>query len=199
MKNAEKVVRPIVVKVGGSLYDLPDLGPRLRRWMDSLETRAILLVPGGGALTEAVRGLDEVHGLGEEAAHWLALRALSVNAQFLANLLGARVGGCLNRWRLDGPLILDCHAFAAADEGRAGALPHRWSVTSDSIAARAAREINARQLVLLKSVTITEGIDWREAGRRGWVDEFFAEVVGNDLEVRTVNLRDLDMASELRA
>src|SRR5437763_17043375 len=73
-----------IVKVGGSLYDLPDLGPRLRAWLGPTRT---LIVPGGGPTVEAIRVLDRVHGLGDEAAHWLALHALSVNARFLARLL----------------------------------------------------------------------------------------------------------------
>src|SRR4051794_12217769 len=77
----------IVAKVGGSLYDLPDLGARLKLWLGPLPR--VLLVPGGGAMADAVRRLDNVHGLGEEASHWLALRALELNAQFLSHLLGA--------------------------------------------------------------------------------------------------------------
>ena len=41
----------IVVKVGGSLFDLPDLGPRLRAFLASLADEDRLLVPGGGSLT----------------------------------------------------------------------------------------------------------------------------------------------------
>ena len=33
-----------IVKVGGSLYDLPDLGRRLRAWLARLEAARILLV-----------------------------------------------------------------------------------------------------------------------------------------------------------
>src|SRR5262245_19403362 len=91
MQTAENSCCPIVVKVGGSLYDLPDLGPRLQRWLDALHTRSILIVPGGGALADAVRDLDQIHGLGEETAHWLALRALTLNAYFLAALLPGAV------------------------------------------------------------------------------------------------------------
>jgi aspartokinase-like uncharacterized kinase len=198
MNSAESNRCPIVVKVGGSLYDLPDLGLRLRRWLDELATRAILLVPGGGALADVVRALDRVHGLGEESAHWLALQALSLNARFLANLLGFEVVGWFDTSRIEEPLILDCHAFAVADEGEPGGLPHWWGVTSDSIAARVARLLNARRLVLLKSITIPEGTNWREAARRGWVDQYFAEAAAGDLEVRAINMRELSLAREPR-
>jgi aspartokinase-like uncharacterized kinase len=150
----------------------------------------MLMVPGGGALAEAVRELDSTHGLGEETAHWLALRALTVNAHFLASLVpGALVVGHPDEWQRDSVAILDCHAFAVADEGRAGALPHSWAVTSDSIAARVARVAGVRRLVLLKSVTIPHDVDWREAARRGWVDEYFPLLVDGTLEVQPVNFK----------
>ncbi|HEY1188734.1 MAG TPA: hypothetical protein VGE74_13855, partial [Gemmata sp.] len=59
----------IVVKVGGSLYDSPALGPALRAFVASLAPAEVLLVPGGGAAADAVRALDRTHALGEEAAH----------------------------------------------------------------------------------------------------------------------------------
>ena len=76
-----------IVKVGGSLYDLPDLGSRLLRFLGELSASRVVIVPGGGPAAEQVRQWDAVHRLGEEASHWLALRATSVNAHFLASLL----------------------------------------------------------------------------------------------------------------
>jgi len=182
-----------VVKVGGSLYDLPDLGTRLGRWVAQVEDRAIVLVPGGGAAADAVRDLDRTHALGEECAHWLALRALTLNAHFLGSLLpGARVVADAHELPTStAPLILDAHAFARADEGRPGALPHSWDVTSDSIAARFAVVCGARRLILLKSVDFPATISWEEAGRRGLIDAHFARVLAQTrhLDVQTVNLR----------
>jgi aspartokinase-like uncharacterized kinase len=185
----------VVVKVGGSLYDLPGLGARLRAWLDRLPCREVLLVPGGGPAADVVRDLDRLHQLGEEAAHWLALRALAVNARFLAALLpGAVVVGhpdaCPAAWQAPAPAVLDPHAFARADEGRPGALPHAWAVTSDSLAARAAAVARARRLVLLKSAPPPGPLDWAEAGRLGFVDGHFAHVVSREMEVEAVNFRE---------
>src|SRR5262245_48232663 len=141
----------IVVKVGGSLYDLPDLGPRLRSFLTSLSEGPCLLVPGGGGTADVVRAFDRDHHLGPLAAHWLALRACTLNAWFLHALLPQTrvvVRPCPNC-----PLaILDPHAFVRGDEGLPGCLPHLWTATSDSVAARAA-EVFAADLVLLKSVS----------------------------------------------
>src|SRR5262249_34902973 len=77
---------PVVVKVGGSLYDWPDLAGRLQDWLGQPSERRVLLVPGGGVTADVVRDLDQRHALGEERAHWLALHALALNAHFLAAL-----------------------------------------------------------------------------------------------------------------
>jgi aspartokinase-like uncharacterized kinase len=187
-----------VVKVGGSLYDLPDLGHRLQSWLrENCADVRVVLIPGGGPLVEALRDLDRRHALGEETCHWLALRALSVNAHFLAALLSsarviADVADCVRVWQEVQWPILDVHTFARADEMNADHLPHSWRVTSDALAARVAVVLRARQLVLLKSTTIPSGADWAEAGRCGLVDEMLADVLRAgpaDLQVRAVNLR----------
>src|ERR1700737_80612 len=90
MPGPDRSLAPVVVKVGGSLFDLPDLGPRLKSWLDELASFAVVLVPGGGPTANVVRELDRHHGLGEETAHWLALQALTFNAAFLAALLEER-------------------------------------------------------------------------------------------------------------
>jgi len=73
----------IVVKVGGSLFDHPRLGPGLRAYLDSLAPSEVLLVPGGGRMADAVRELDRIHGLGEELSHWVAVRAMDVMGEVL--------------------------------------------------------------------------------------------------------------------
>jgi aspartokinase-like uncharacterized kinase len=197
----------VVVKVGGSLFDLPDLGPRLRHWLDGLGAARVVLVPGGGAAADVVRDLDRRHGLGEKKAHWLALRAMTLNAWFLCDLLmgedvqehAAQASApARHLLALRAPnakqavTLLDAEAFARSDDGRPGCLPHTWAATSDSVAARFAVVCGATELVLLKSAALPEGIDWPEAGWRGFVDGLFASVLAQaelGMRVRTVNFR----------
>jgi aspartokinase-like uncharacterized kinase len=195
-----------VVKVGGSLYDWPELGPQLRAWLWQQDApwSDVLIVPGGGPTANVIRDFDRLHQLGEERAHWLALDALRLNAAFLATLLpGTNVIGhweevpAQDRDWGKRPLrtaILDAASFAVWD-GRAhldAGLPPCWAVTSDAIAARAAVVYEADHLVLLKSVTVPQGMSWEEAGERGYVDTMFAQVLRQasaNLCVRAVNLR----------
>jgi aspartokinase-like uncharacterized kinase len=193
---------PIVVKVGGSLFDMPDLRPRLIQFLCGLSYPEIALVPGGGRIVDAIRQLDRSHGLGEEASHWLALRALSLNAHFLADLLqgeSAVVSAALEEWpelwqRGTIP-ILDAFPFALADDASSDHLPHSWDVTSDSIAARVTRVVGARRLVLLKSVAASDGASRADLVRQGIVDRFFTRALGQSLpcskcDVEVVNFRE---------
>ena len=166
----------IVVKVGGSLYDHPGLGPGLRAYLDALGG-PVLLVPGGGGMADAVRGLDRTHRLGEDAAHWIALRSLTVAASFLRTLVPRHP-------------VLDAHEFLSRDRGAQGALPASWAVTSDSVAARAAAVGKAERLVLLKSIDVPAGTPWEEAASRGWVDAYFPRAVeAAEFRIEAVNFR----------
>lgn len=182
-----------VAKVGGSLYDWPGLKEGLRTWLDEHSRDPVLLVPGGGATADAIRDFDRTHHLGDEAAHWLAIRSLSLNAHFLHTLVPkAKVVADLD----EGPgqarvQILDAYPFFRNDEATSAPLPHRWDVTSDSLAVRVAARVGAIELILLKSIA-WEGNDWDTAARKGIVDPFFAQALRKyapGLKVTVVNLR----------
>jgi 5-(aminomethyl)-3-furanmethanol phosphate kinase len=180
-----------VIKVGGSLYELPDLGPRLSRWLQTLTVERIILVPGGGPLADAVRELDQIHHLGDEEAHWLALRSLSLSARFLQALLPGsvvcdRLAECTSAWTGRRVPVLDPLCFALADERSADPLPHTWSTTSDSLAARVASVAGAAEVILLKSVPVPANLE--EASACGLVDPHFCKAAAS-LTVRTLNFR----------
>jgi aspartokinase-like uncharacterized kinase len=182
-----------VVKVGGSLYDLPDLADRLRAFLAGLQGRSFIVVPGGGATADVIRAFDACHRLGEEASHWLALRALTLNAHFLAEILGrARVVGdgdqALAAWQAGDIPILDAHAFAQHDRGEAGETPHSWEATSDALAARLTGVVGAKELILLKSVN-ADG-DLLRAVERGVVDQYVSQLLPAGVSVRVLNLRE---------
>jgi aspartokinase-like uncharacterized kinase len=184
-------MRWTIVKVGGSLYDWPELGERLRAWLITLDVERVLLVPGGGGTADVIRTLDRVHHLGEDASHWLAIRALSLNARFLQTLLpdAELVVDPLAETPWLG--VLDAFPFCAADEQRADHLPHDWRVTSDSLAVRVAVVLQAAELILLKSRDWTDD-DWPDAMEAGIVDAYFGEALQQAspvLQMRVVNLR----------
>ena len=180
-----------VVKVGGSLFYLPQLGPGLRQWLAEQEPGRTLFLPGGGPLANVIRQYHHTHQLDEEHSHWLAIRTMHVNAGLLQALLGdvpvIRHPGVMTT----PTAILDASEFCLADEGSDDALPHSWRVTSDAIAARVAWVGNARRLVMLKSVTLQPPFDWRTAAEKGAVDHAFgALVTAERFEVAWVNFRE---------
>jgi aspartokinase-like uncharacterized kinase len=183
---------PLVVKVGGSLFDLPDLRDRLLAWLSEVGSRPVILVPGGGAGADVIRRLDAIHRLGEEPSHWLALHVLAVNARFLATLIGAPLIADTGEAAGSSVAVLDAHAFALSDEGRPGAIAHCWQVTSDCVAARVA-VVAGGELVLLKSIDRPDSMPWTEAAAAGHVDEAFPDLVDRaGLRVSWLNLRRVD-------
>jgi len=186
---------PVVVKVGGSLLDWPELSNRLQRYLATLPGTNILLIPGGGPTADVIRQFDQCHSLGEEESHWLALRSLALNARVLQRLLpGSQVVDGLNAarscWRRGTTPILDMYFFCRGDEGRPDHLPHVWQVTSDSLAARVAIVANATQLVLLKSKDPPAGDNWDEAAKAEYVDSWFTNTIQSaGFSVQPFNLR----------
>jgi 5-(aminomethyl)-3-furanmethanol phosphate kinase len=178
----------IVVKVGGSLYDWPGLGPALRAFVAALAPSRVLLVPGGGDFADAVRKLHAVHGLTEEQSHRLALESLWAAMSFLRTLVPGAEYAAHPAEPLPWPVtILDSHVYCQI---AAGHLPHTWEVTSDSIAARAAVDCGAERLMLLKSIDVPPGTPWDEAAGHGWVDPYFTRALaGFGGVVEAVNLR----------
>ena len=170
----------IVAKVGGSLYDWPQLRLTLNAWVDA-QTEEVLLFPGGGEAADAVRSWDNVHKIGEEPAHWLAIRSLSLGAQFLHEIVP-------NLQVVDSPLpgILDPYPYFRTQSGP----PQTWSVTTDSLAAWVALACNASKLVLLKSTDIPPGLSWKQASDAGFVDGYLPTLLEtSSLRVEVVNLR----------
>jgi aspartokinase-like uncharacterized kinase len=159
-----------VVKVGGSLFDHPGLLLGLWAWRAEIDG-PVILVPGGGAMANAVREWDRVHRLGDETSHRLAIRAMAV------------AGGLLEM--IPECEIFDCQTILHDDE-----LPRSWAVTSDSIAARVAAKKRAARLILLKSVDVPAGVPWPEAAANGRVDDYFPTIAARlTCPIEVVNFR----------
>jgi aspartokinase-like uncharacterized kinase len=186
-----------IVKVGGSLFDLPDLRDRLDAWRRKQPPAVSLFIAGGGNLAEAIRQLDRRHHLGERDVHWLSIEAMSITAKFLRSLL--HVGLLRTCDEIEdalrdaqyGEWVLDPLVFYDDDEPNLPGtkLPSAATVTSDSIAARLAEVLHADELVLLKS-RLPETASIASESAAGYVDEFFPAIADHLRRVRCVNLSD---------
>jgi aspartokinase-like uncharacterized kinase len=189
-----------VVKLGGSLLSLDDWPQRFADWIASEVPARTVLIVGGGKLADCVREYDRRFALGEEASHWLCIRALSLHAEMAAQLLP--------RTRLPAHLVRNFDALSQVEVGSLAVfdpepflreiesslpgepLPHTWNATTDSIAARVAECLDADELVLLKS-NRPPTLDVAD-----YVDEQFGRSVQNVRSVRFVDLRNSDRRSE---
>ncbi len=182
-----------VVKVGGSLLDLPDLGQRIQAWLDAQPSARNILVAGGGEQVDAIRDQLAFNPLDDATAHWKCVEIMNDIAHRLANCLaGARL--------FDDPAVFDddcplcvfaplawLTVFESLYPGTN--LPESWDVTSDSIAARLAISMDADELVLLKS-SDPPSRDLQKLADEGYIDKFLPRLAGELPPLRIVNLRE---------
>jgi aspartokinase-like uncharacterized kinase len=144
-----------VMKVGGAFIEDPATFAVLVDALNSLvhHRDRVLLVPGGGPFADRVRAVDRQLGIGDSAAHWMAILGMDQHAHLLASRIGvadmvqtideARAAHAAHRL----PVLAPFQWLRAHDP-----LPHSWAVTSDSIAAWIAIEVGALELVLVKPI-----------------------------------------------
>lgn len=170
-----------VVKIGGSLLQLPDLPSRLNRWRAHLQSdddRACrnVFVMGGGKICDHVRELDRRFSFSESQSHTISIElmgGMSKMAQALFNLEIVHQIDSIAKQKDD--FIFDCRRWIANQPN----VPHSWSVTSDSIAALLAKEISAK-LVLFKSTDNPLNL----------VDAYFKTASNGLPDIQIVNLAD---------
>lgn len=147
---------PVVIKLGGSLHDAPEL----RAWLEavaSLPGAPRIVVPGGGPFADAVRDAQARLGFADLAAHRMAILAMQQYG-LLLQALEPRLG------------LAETDADIAAIPPGTGIvwLPWRmigldpdiepsWDVTSDSLAMWLARRLEPSRLLLVKSARLPPG------------------------------------------
>lgn len=191
-----------VLKIGGSLLGLPDIVDRILTVADQYSDSAVLVVVGGGMAADLVRDFDDRFSMSDQAAHELAIQAMSLNARLLAAVH--------SRFELTRSLATSEYVCGTVrivepvqllEELRvqsSAALPFSWSVTSDSIAAWIASETKAGRLILAKSTGLPKSGDQivdrptrlTEMATLGLIDAYLPEVAHSIERVDWVNLRD---------
>ena len=154
------------------------------------------MIVGGGQAADLVRGFDQIHGLGETAAHELALESLNLTSRLVAMLLPESeivetLTGIEDVWaRQKLPIFAPGVFMSSVDPNLPDPLPRTWQTTTDSIAARVARTIAADRLVLLKSGPLPRGKNRGEAALSGYLDQEFPKASEVFATIDIINLRD---------
>ena len=201
-----------VIKVGGSLLRREGLLADLQTWLAARQSQLAdptisVWIIGGGVQVDAIRKQDRFHGLTESVAHWASVEAMDANAQAIAQQLQdwrltknpneirqatampddnsdnnpAEKREATQNWilqTLDWLKAVDDHPQSPQS------LPHSWDVTSDSIAAWAAIQLRAKQLVLLKSCHVPK-TSVSELASLGIVDAYLPKL---ELQRKSVGL-----------
>lgn len=187
-----------VLKLGGSLLDIPDLDHRLQRWLRQDPAQVNLIVVGGGEIVEAVRAMDRIHALDHAFVHWLCVDLLS-HTMHLAIRVLTGVEAIRSETQLQEIIeclptppvtaCVDVRTFYRRGLSNFG-LPENWNTTSDSIAAALALLVDADELVLLKSRRTSDPDPNYEAWADGGLVDLAFPMLANRLKsVRIVDLR----------
>lgn len=142
----------VVIKIGGSLIlEAPELVNRLvnefgsvnqstapDRFTSGRVSFSVLIVPGGGLFADAVRRADESFGLGDDAAHWMAILGMEQYACYLQDKTCAKVTNSIDELSCGVSILFPYRLLKEEDP-----LPHSWDVTSDTIAAWIAKQTEA--------------------------------------------------------
>jgi len=145
---------PVAVKLGGSLAEAGTLDAWLAALLRHGKGRAVV-VPGGGVFADAVRAAQQRERFSDRAAHRMAVLAMEQYACLL-----------LDR----APALVPCAAIAEMRKALAAggvalwlpfamvsgdpAIAESWDVTSDSLTAWLAAQLEAAALVLVKSAPV---------------------------------------------
>ncbi|MBS0208452.1 MAG: hypothetical protein JSS27_05805 [Planctomycetes bacterium] len=191
-----------VVKLGGSLFDLPQLAGVWQAWHARQTPARTVLVIGGGEVVDRLREVDRAHPCDGTDMHWLCVAAMAINSRRWARELGAAFTSPSEVRQCAGPalLVIDPWAFLwEVDQSAAKPLPASWDVTSDSIAARVADWLMADELALAKSCLPRPPATLVALAEQNYVDRHFPRAAANLQRVRCVNFRSEAARDEMLA
>lgn len=166
----------IIIKIGGSLFD----SPNLKEWLGKLaaiEDKRIVLVPGGGPFADQVRAAAERWDISEFAAHHMAVMAMQQFAYLLPSLnnniellhsykeiLKVNSKSCLMVWMPYYDVVNLCD------------YPENWDTTSDSLALWLASKLSAHSLNIVKCADV-QNKTTQQIIHSKIVDDYFLQAI----------------------
>ena len=144
----------VVLKLSGHLINYKEVIKETLRELRSLTNIAkFVVIPGGSVFADFVRELQGRVGFNDDAAHWLAIKAMEMYGTYILSLdesgLFVETYNLLETYNaLDNgkiPILMPYKVVRTVNE-----LPHSWDVTSDSIAVYIASLLKANTVILAK-------------------------------------------------
>lgn len=176
MADKLPVMKPIVVKVGGSLAETGRLKPILKLIANS--KRPVVVVPGGGQFADKVRDLQNAIRFDDAAAHRLAMLGMHQMAEVYftleERLAPADSLDGIARVLATGLIPVWLPLQMCQDDRE---IPANWSISSDGLAARLAERMGGADLYLLKSIDVLGEASIAELTEAGVVDPAFHGIV----------------------
>ncbi|MHA1652006.1 MAG: amino acid kinase family protein [Candidatus Helarchaeota archaeon] len=142
-----------VIKIGGSLLKKDSI-QNLCQYLDKLKAEfTFVILPGGGEFADLVRKYYKLYQNTDDSAHWMAILCENILGYLMLDFLEfgkpvftiseikKAIRASLIPVFLPFPYLLDQDP-----------LPHSWDITSDSIAAYLAEQLQAEKIILLKDV-----------------------------------------------
>jgi aspartokinase-like uncharacterized kinase len=143
-----------VIKIGGSLAEEPKVLQKLCLKLSELAKEyAVIFVPGGGRFADVVRAFNKRYTLSNPVSHKMAILAMDQFGLLLSDIMPDSYVFCqLENTRAQAeaktaPIFLPSTLMFGQDP-----LENSWAVTSDSIAAYVAKQVNAEKLILVTDV-----------------------------------------------
>lgn len=142
------------MKVGGSLYSDPTALKKLCLEIGRLALKyRLTIAPGGAVFADEVRICYRIFNVSEEAAHMMAILAMSQYGLLIADLIPNSkpvytVKECLESCSKGFVPVFLPHRLLEEEDP----FPPSWDVTSDSISAYIASLLDVKFLILIKNV-----------------------------------------------
>lgn len=169
----------IVIKLGGSLMnDAASLIQCLNVVEEIKEN--VVIVPGGGVFADQVRASQQQWKFDDVIAHEMAILAMKQTALLFKSIkphfVVADTIFLIHQAVMKHSVVIwspDATVFDVST------IEASWNVTSDSLAAWLAEQLNADELVLVKSAEIPQHLTFQQMQDKGLVDRAFVDFTQN--------------------
>jgi aspartokinase-like uncharacterized kinase len=179
-----------VIKLGGSLEKSRQLGHCLNNISDCFKD-PVVIVPGGGLFAKQIRQSQQYWQFNEVIAHQMAILAMQQMALLFQGLRPDF--NCLQAVQcIQSALKKTAHIIWSPtinELNQAGINPS-WAITSDSLAAWLATQLQASQLTLIKAADVAK-IDITLLAQQGMVDHAFLRFIDNvNFKIEVISAKD---------